>query len=199
MTMNRRELLLSAAALGLSVPVLSKIAFADTMADAHALVDKYAMKADKWDGPTTGPKAQAGKTIVVLAGDMKNGGILGATKGVEEAAAAIGWTVKTIDGGGSVAGRTAAMGQAMALNPNGIIINGFDAIEQAPAMKGAMDAKIPFVSWHAGPGVGPLEKTHQPAIAGMPRVARKKIVSQHRGDRNRRHQTGEDRNDIGDA
>ena len=63
------------------------------MADAQAIVDKYAMKVDKWDGPTTGPKAQEGKSIVVLAGDMKNGGILGATKGVEEAAAAIGWKV----------------------------------------------------------------------------------------------------------
>ena len=154
--MNRRELLLSAAALGLSVPVLTKLAYADSMADAQAIVDKYASKVDKWDGPTTGPKAQAGKTIVVLAGDMKNGGILGATKGVEEAVAAIGWKVKTIDGAGSVAGRTAAMGQAMALNPNGIIINGFDAVEQAPAMQAAKDAKIPFVSWHAAPVVGPV-------------------------------------------
>ena len=142
--------------MGLSVPALTRMALADSMADAQAIVNKYANKVDKWDGPTAGPKAQAGKTIVVLAGDMKNGGILGATKGVEEACAAIGWTVKTIDGAGSIAGRTAAMGQAMALNPNGIIINGFDAVEQAPAMKAAHDAKIPFVSWHAGPAVGPL-------------------------------------------
>jgi ribose transport system substrate-binding protein len=154
--MNRRELMLSAAATGLSLPFLTELAYADAMSDAKAIVDKYAMKADKWDGPTTGPKAQAGKTIVILAGDMKNGGILGANKGVEEAAAAIGWTVKTIDGAGSVAGRTAAMGQAMALNPNGIIINGFDAIEQKPAMMAAAEAKIPFVSWHAGPAIGPM-------------------------------------------
>ena len=154
--MDRRQLLLQAAALGLSIPVLARVARADSMADAQAIVDKYAMKADKWDGPTTGPKAQEGKTIVVVAGDMKNGGILGATQGVEEAAAAIGWTVKTIDGAGSIAGRTAAFGQAMALNPNGIVINGFDAVEQLPAMEAAKAAKIPFVSWHAGPAVGPL-------------------------------------------
>lgn len=154
--MNRRELLLQGIALGLSVPVLTRVAMADSMADAQAIVDKYAGKVDKWDGPTTGPKAQKDKTIVVLAGDMKNGGILGATKGVEEAAAAIGWTVKAIDGAGSVAGRTAAFGQAMALNPSGIIINGFDAVEQAPAMEAAKAAKIPFVSWHAAPVVGPV-------------------------------------------
>ena len=125
--MDRRTLLLNTAAFGFSATFLSRIARADSMADAQAIVDKYAQKVGTWDGPTTGPKAQDGKTIVVLAADMKNGGILGVTKGVEEAAAAIGWTVKTIDGAGSVAGRTAAFGQAMALNPSGIIINGFDA------------------------------------------------------------------------
>jgi ribose transport system substrate-binding protein len=154
--MDRRELLLNGIALGLSVPVLTRVAMADSMADAQVIVDKYAMKVDKWDGPTTGPKAQEGKTIVVLGGDMKNGGILGATKGVEEAAAAIGWTVKVLDGAGSVAGRTAAFGQAMALNPNGIIINGFDSVEQAQAMEAAKAAKIAFVSWHSSPNIGPV-------------------------------------------
>lgn len=154
--MDRRQLLLQGVALGFSVPVLTKIAFAASMADAQAIVDKYAKKVDKWDGPTTGPKAAEGKSIVVLAADMKNGGILGVTKGVEEAAAAIGWKVTSIDGAGSVSGRTAAFGQAMALNPNGIIINGFDAVEQAPAMEAAKAAGLPFVSWHAAAVVGPL-------------------------------------------
>ncbi|RZV48689.1 MAG: hypothetical protein EX270_13650, partial [Pseudomonadales bacterium] len=40
-----------------------------------------------FDGPTDGPMAAEGKTIVVLAADLKNGGILGVTNGVEEAAA----------------------------------------------------------------------------------------------------------------
>lgn len=154
--MNRRELLLQAAALGMSLPFMSKVAFADSMAEAQAIVDQYASKVDKWDGPTTGPKAQPDKTIVVLAGDMKNGGILGATKGVEEAGAAIGWNVKVIDGAGSVAGRTAAFGQALALNPNGIIINGFDSVEQAQSMEAAKAAKIAFVSWHSSPNIGPV-------------------------------------------
>ena len=76
----------------------ASVAFADPMADAEAIVTKYANKVTAWDGPTAGPKAQEGKTIVVLAGDLKNGGILGVTTGVEEAAAAIGWEVKVIDG-----------------------------------------------------------------------------------------------------
>ena len=153
--MDRRQLLLQGIAMGLSVPALTKIAMADSMADAQAMVDKFASKADKWDGPTTGPKAMEGKSIVILAGDMKNGGILGSTKGAEEAAAAIGWKVTTIDGAGSVAGRTAAFGQAMALNPNGIIVNGFDTVEQAQGMAAAKAAGIAIVSWHSSPTVGP--------------------------------------------
>jgi ribose transport system substrate-binding protein len=94
-----------------------------------------------WDGPTSGPKAQAGKSIVVLAGDMKNGGILGVVNGVQEAATAIGWTVTVLDGAGSIDGRTAAFGQAMALKPDGIIINGFDAVEQKPAMERSQDCQ----------------------------------------------------------
>ncbi|EFL89411.1 substrate-binding domain-containing protein [Ahrensia sp. R2A130] len=107
-----------------------------------------------FDGPTSGPKAAEGKTIVVLAADLKNGGILGVTNGVEEAAAKIGWTVRVLDGAGSVQGRTGAFGQAMALQPDGIIINGFDALEQQAALETVVTAKIPMVSWHSGPKIG---------------------------------------------
>ena len=62
-----------------------------------------------FDGPTTGPVAAEGKTIVVLAGDLKNGGILGVTTG-GEAAVRIGGTVRVLDGAGSVQIHTAAFG-----------------------------------------------------------------------------------------
>ncbi|MCY6379732.1 substrate-binding domain-containing protein [Hoeflea prorocentri] len=107
-----------------------------------------------FDGPSAGPKAAEGKTIVVLAADLKNGGILGVTNGVEEAAEKIGWTVRVLDGGGSVQGRTAAFGQAIALQPDGIVINGFDAVEQQAALDQVAAAKIPMVSWHSGPKIG---------------------------------------------
>ncbi len=109
---------------------------------------------EAWDGPTTGPAGAAGKSIVVLAGDLKNGGILGVTSGVEEAAEAIGWEVRVLDGAGSIQGRTAAIGQAMALQPDGIIINGFDAVEQQAALEGVTEAGIPMVAWHSGPKIG---------------------------------------------
>ncbi|MEM7423140.1 MAG: substrate-binding domain-containing protein, partial [Pseudomonadota bacterium] len=148
--MLRRTLLLSAIALGLCGPVN-----ADAISDAMALVKKHAGQKTSWDGPTSGPSAATGKTIVVLAADMKNGGVLGVTRGVEEAAAKIGWDVRVLDGAGSVSGRTGAFGQAMALQPDGIIINGFDAVEQQAGMQQARDAGVPMVSWHASPIIGP--------------------------------------------
>jgi ribose transport system substrate-binding protein len=107
-----------------------------------------------FDGPTSGPVAAEGKTIVVLAADLKNGGILGVTNGIEEAAAKIGWEVRVLDGAGSVQGRSGAIGQAMALQPDGLIINGFDAVEQQAALEGVAAAGIPMVSWHSGPKIG---------------------------------------------
>lgn len=107
-----------------------------------------------FDGPTSGPKAAEGKSIVVLAADLKNGGILGVTNGVEEAAKTIGWTVRVLDGAGSIQGRTAAIGQALALRPDGLIINGFDATEQQAALEGVVAAGIPMVAWHSGPKIG---------------------------------------------
>ena len=120
---------------------------------AAALLTSSVLAAE-FDGPSTGPVGASGKTIVVLAADLKNGGILGVTNGVEEAADAIKWDVRVLDGGGSVQGRTAAFGQAIALRPDGIIINGFDAVEQQAALDQVVAANIPMVSWHSGPKIG---------------------------------------------
>lgn len=76
------------------------------------------------------------------------------TTGVEVAAAKIGWEVRVLDGAGSIQGRTAAIGQVLALKPDGIIIYGFDATEQQAALEGVTAANIPMVSWHSGPKIG---------------------------------------------
>ncbi len=123
-------------------------------ATALAVACAAPVSAADFDGPSSGPAAAADKTIVVLAADLKNGGILGVTNGVEEASEKIGWEVRVLDGGGSVQGRTAAFGQAIALQPDGIIINGFDAVEQQAALDQVVAAEIPMVSWHSGPKIG---------------------------------------------
>jgi ribose transport system substrate-binding protein len=142
---------LLALALG-STSALAQDAFLDM---AKQKVATATMVKDKWDGPTTGPKAAAAKTIVFVAADMKNGGIVGVSKGVEEAGKAIGWTVRVIDGQGSVSGRTAALNQALALKPAGIVVGGFDTTEQKAAFEGATKAGVPLVGWHSGEKPGP--------------------------------------------
>ena len=131
-------------------------ALADDVSEAKALVEKFAGRKTVWDGPTAGPKALPDKTVVVVAADMKNGGVLGVSNGIEEAVAAIGWDIRVLDGAGTISGRSAAFGQALALKPDGIIINGLDIVEQKASVEAAKAAGIPMVAWHAAPSVGPV-------------------------------------------
>lgn len=143
-------------ALGLMAPLFgATITHADTVADAKAYVAEITKPNPLWTGPTSGPLAQAGKTVVYVAADLRNGGVQGVSKGVEEAGSAIGWTIRVIDGQGSVSGRSAALQQAIALKPDGIILGSVDAREQAELIKQATDAGIKIVGWHATAKTGP--------------------------------------------
>ena len=151
--MNGLKIVLLAGACALAT---ISIARADDYVDMATKAAKAATaRADKWDGPTTGPTAAKGKKIVFVAADLKNGGILGASEGVKEAANAIGWTVIVIDGQGSVSGRTAAMNQALTLKPDGIVAGGFDTNEQKVAFDTAAKSGAAVVGWHAGTHAGP--------------------------------------------
>lgn len=123
---------------------------------AKAAIAKATSPATQWDGPTTGPKAQAGKLIVYVSSDETNGGSSGVGKAVEDAAKAIGWQFKLIDGRGSVTGQTDAMNQAIALKPDGIILGGFDANSQKTAIEKAGSLGIKVVGWHASSAPGPI-------------------------------------------
>jgi len=155
--MSKRNLLLAAAsAVALFAAPLA--ARADALVDeAKAVVAKASARADKWDGPTTGPKSVGKKTVVYVAGDMRNGGILGVAQGVKEAAGVIGWDYREIDGQGSVSGQATALSQAIALKPNAIIVGGSDSIEQKAGLEAAAKEGIMIVGWHAGPKPGPVD------------------------------------------
>ena len=157
--MFRRNLLMAtacAAAFVLS-PLAAK---ADALVDeAKAVVAKATSRADKWEGPTTGPKAIGKKSVVYVAGDMRNGGILGVAQGAKEAAAVIGWDYREIDGQGTVSGQASALSQAVALKPDAIIVGGSDAVEQKAALEAASKQGIAIVGWHTGPKPGPQEDT----------------------------------------
>jgi ribose transport system substrate-binding protein len=109
-----------------------------------------------WTGPTTGPMAQPKKLIVYVSSDQRNGGPQGAGDGAQEAAKAIGWDFRILDGQGSVQGRTTALNQAIALKPDGIILGNVDTQEQAPVIRRAAMLGIKMVGWHIGPNPGPV-------------------------------------------
>jgi ribose transport system substrate-binding protein len=144
--------------LGCTGLIATTAAYADVLSDAQAYVAEASKKNPAWTGPTTGPKGQPSKSIVYISADQRNGGVLGVSKGVEEAAQAIGWSVRVVDGQGSVSGRSAALQQAIALKPDGIILGSVDANEQAEAIKQAADAGIKIVGWHSTASTGPSDK-----------------------------------------
>jgi ribose transport system substrate-binding protein len=126
------------------------------IAAAKELVAKSAASSVPWDGPTTGPKAQAGKTIVLISEDQRNGGALGVSEGVTEAAKVIGWKLTILDGAGVIANRSAAFGQAIALKPDVIIADNDDATEQkVNIIKAANAGKV--LGWHSNVKPGPME------------------------------------------
>lgn len=127
----------------------------DIVAKAKAFVKEAAVKASKWTGPTSGPKAAAGKSVIYVSSDQRNGGAQGVGDGVGEAAKAIGWDFKLIDGKGTVQGHGDALGQAIVQKPSAIVLGGFDATEQADLVEQANKAGITVVGWHAAGTPGP--------------------------------------------
>jgi ribose transport system substrate-binding protein len=106
-------------------------------------------------GPARGPRAQRGGLVVFVAGDLTNGGIAGAALGVQQAAAAIGWRLQILDGRGTTAGQESVLRAALRLKPTGIVLGGFDARAQTPALRRARALGIAVAGWHAGTRPGP--------------------------------------------
>ena len=133
---------------------------ADVAAAAEQAVAAASKTDSPWNGPTLGPQAVAGKTVVYVAQSMTNPGVAGVANGLKEAAAAIGWELNVIDGMGSPAGIQSAFSQALATKPDGIVIGGFDPKTTAAQVAEANASKIPLVAWQAlstpGPSTEPL-------------------------------------------
>ncbi|MFI7500787.1 substrate-binding domain-containing protein [Streptomyces sp. NPDC049687] len=127
-------------------------------ARAQAAVRQAEQTDVPWDGPTGGPRAVPGRTLVYVAQTMTNPGVAGAAQGVREAARVIGWSVRVIDGGGTPAGIQAAMSEAVALRPSGIVIGGFDPSSTSGQVARADEEGIPLVGWHALAAPGPSRR-----------------------------------------
>jgi ribose transport system substrate-binding protein len=149
--------LLASAAL-IALPTVAALADDDAyMQMAKEYIAQASAPVTTWTGPTTGPKAQGKKLVIYVSADQKNGGASGVGDGTQEAAKAIGWDFRILDGQGSVPARSSALTQAIALKPDGIILGTIDAAEQAPIIEQAVAAGIKVVGWHAGPGPGKID------------------------------------------
>ncbi len=145
----------SAAVLGISAACASaQDAFLD---EAKTYIESLTAPVTTWTGPTTGPAAQPDKLIVYVSEDQRNGGALGVGDGVKEAAEAIGWEFRLLDGQGAPSTRASAMTQAIALQPAGIILGAVDAREQLPLVEQAVAQGIKVVGWHSGAAPGAIE------------------------------------------
>lgn len=112
-----------------------------------------------WDGPRDGPPGVTEKTIAIIAEDMRNGGILGVAQGVYEAAKVLNWNVKVFDAAGTPQGRDKAAADALASQPDGLIIIGAGAKDMEARLKRFTDRGTPVVGWHVGPVAGRLENS----------------------------------------
>ena len=110
-----------------------------------------------WAGPVSGPPAAPNKTVALLCEELRNGGILGVARGVQEAAKVIGWTVKVFDAAGTDAGRDRAAAEALAARPDAVVVVGADAREMQARLAPFAERKIPIVGWHVGSRPGPVQ------------------------------------------
>jgi ribose transport system substrate-binding protein len=125
---------------------------------ARAAVARGLSSTAPYRGPVRGLRARRGGLVVFVAGDLTNGGIAGAALGVQQAARAIGWHLRILDGQGTTAGQARALRAAMSPKVSGIVLGGFDATAQRLALGRARAGGIPVVGWHAGTRSGPDPK-----------------------------------------
>ena len=128
-----------------------------SLAEMQEMVSAASSANPQWYGPITGPEARTGRTIAILAEDLRNGGILGVSHGIQEAAQALGWRVKVFDAGGSDQGRRQAAQNAFDSKPEGLILNGADMVAMSEMLQPFVDSDIPIVGWHVAAVAGAID------------------------------------------
>jgi ribose transport system substrate-binding protein len=129
-----------------------------TLDDMRRQVSMASINSPTWNGPQEGPAAATGKTIAIICEDLRNGGILGVAQGVQEAAKVIGWPVHIFDAGGTSEGRAKASYDALAVSPDGVILDGADANVMYVHLTPFAKRDIPVVGWHVGPTAGLMKE-----------------------------------------
>jgi len=142
------------AAVTIPVPAL-----ADAVSDAKARNEARMGVQSEWTGPTSGPKAEAGKKVVYISSDEQNAISHAWGAAQVEAGNAIGWEVTILDGKGTTSGRLTACTQALALNPDALTLEG-DAAGMQDCLGQAAERGIPIVGIHGAGFPGPVPELH---------------------------------------
>jgi ribose transport system substrate-binding protein len=108
----------------------------------------------KYDGPTDGPKPEAGKKISVITCAAQNTGCVAAANNVKEAGGKVGWDVTIYDGQGTPDGASKAMITAIGKGTDGIVLVAITSTAIIQGMTAAKNANIPVVSIVADNPVG---------------------------------------------
>lgn len=127
---------------------------ADALGTASDAVAHASAHGLAWAGPRTGPTAQNASMIAIVSEDLRNGGVLGVARGIQEAAGVIGWKTRVFDAAGTAEGRRGAIEAAVAQKPDGIILVGIDAESIRPLLAPLARQHLPVLGWHvaANPG-----------------------------------------------
>ena len=107
--------------------------------------------------PPPGPAAQLGKTVVFIASDYKNGGVMGVFRGFEEATQELGWKIRVEDGEGKKTTQATLLSNVIASRPHGVVFGGFDPSDFVEEVAAAKRNKIILVGWHAANDAGPTK------------------------------------------
>ncbi|MDD2760609.1 MAG: substrate-binding domain-containing protein, partial [Methylomonas sp.] len=151
-----RPVVLAALVCLLLVEIVSAEDKALSLDEMRRAVADASNRASRWGGPESGPIGKQGMRVAVVCEDLRNGGVLGVARGIAEAAAEIGWKFQVFDARGHHEGRRQELTNALATNPDGMILVGSDAASLEPDLAAYVKRSIPIVGWHVGPTAGRL-------------------------------------------
>ncbi len=125
-----------------------------SLEEMAGIVAEASARAAPWQGPVDGPAGVTGRTVALVTEDLRNGGVLGVARAVEEAARELRWQLRLFDAGGTQEGRRKALADAHGGKPDGVILIGSDAEALRLALEAFARRGTPIVGWHVASQAG---------------------------------------------
>lgn len=147
---------------------LSVLVFAPVHVNAvetRDLVEQALKPAADWAYPSESIPAADDKTIVFIADNLRNSGILSVAEGVREAADELDWQLQTIDARGDLDARRTGLAGLLSSPPDGLILGGFNASDHTAVLEKLAAGGTTILGWHAAAKPGPIAGT--PVISNI--------------------------------